>query len=84
MRWRTRIETWKTNEQFTDTQQRGPYTLWHHTHNFEDLAGGTLMTDIVRYKLPLGLLGRMFAQAWVDKDVDTIFQYRRNVVEKYL
>lgn len=82
--WRTEIATWEPNQQFTDTQLKGPYTLWHHTHSFEDLGQGTLMTDIVRYKLPLGLLGRLFAQAWVNSDVENIFSYRRDVVEKYL
>ncbi len=82
--WRTRIETWKTNEEFTDTQLKGPYSLWHHTHRFEDLAGGTLMTDVIRYKLPLGLMGRLAAQAWVDKDVKNIFDFRRKVVGQYI
>lgn len=82
--WRTRIETWKTNQEFTDTQLKGPYSLWHHTHRFEDLAGGTLMTDVVRYKLPLGLIGRLAAQAWVDNDVKNIFAFRRQVVGQYL
>jgi uncharacterized protein len=82
--WRTRIETWRVNEEFTDTQLKGPYSLWHHTHSFEDLAGGTLMTDVIRYKLPLGLVGRLFAQAWVDNDVENIFSFRRKVVGKLI
>ncbi len=34
MYWRTRIETFDPPVRFTDTQVRGPYRLWHHTHEF--------------------------------------------------
>jgi ligand-binding SRPBCC domain-containing protein len=79
-RWRTHIQTWEPNTSFSDTQLKGPYSLWHHTHSFEQLGTGTLMTDIVRYKLPAGLMGRLTAQAWVDSDVEKIFAYRRETV----
>lgn len=82
--WTTQIETWEKNIKFTDTQLKGPYSLWHHTHLFEDLAEGTLMTDVLIYKLPLMQMGRTAAQALVDKDVESIFKFRRECVEKYL
>src|SRR5690606_32769046 len=48
MGWRTRILAWRPQEFFIDTQERGPYALWEHTHRFESLGNGTLMTDVVR------------------------------------
>jgi uncharacterized protein len=82
--WRTRIESWQPPVQFTDTQLKGPYSVWEHTHQFEDLGTGTLMTDSIRYKLPAGLPGRLVAQAFVDKDIENIFKYRRQIVGKHL
>ncbi|MCC6137525.1 MAG: TIGR01777 family protein [Bdellovibrionaceae bacterium] len=82
--WRTKIESWNPPNAFVDTQLKGPYSIWHHTHTFEDLGQGTLMKDIVRYKLPLGLPGRLVAQAFVEKDIESIFKYRREVVAKLL
>ncbi|MCK7501773.1 MAG: hypothetical protein MZW92_76075 [Comamonadaceae bacterium] len=38
-------------------RRRGRYRLWHHTHEFLPLGGGTLMRDTVRYRLPAGWLG---------------------------
>ncbi|MBY0315119.1 MAG: TIGR01777 family oxidoreductase [Bdellovibrionales bacterium] len=84
VQWKTLIETWEANKRFVDTQIKGPYSLWHHTHTFEDLGNGTLMTDQIIYKLPLGLLGRTTAQAFVDSDVDKIFNFRRDSVGQYL
>ncbi len=82
--WRTKIESWNPPHSFVDTQLKGPYSYWHHTHTFEDLGKGTLMKDKVRFKLPLGLPGRLAALAFVDKDVNSIFEYRRSSVLEYL
>ena len=35
VRWLTRIEVWEPPRRFVDRQVRGPYELWHHTHEFE-------------------------------------------------
>lgn len=82
--WQTKITDWNPPHSFVDTQLKGPYSLWHHTHTFETLGSGTVMRDVVRYKLPLGLFGRMVAQGLVEKDIENIFKYRREVVGKYL
>src|SRR5262249_43066673 len=54
LRWTTLIEEWEPPHRFVDTQLRGPYRFWQHTHTFEARAGGTLIRDRVRYRLPLG------------------------------
>jgi ligand-binding SRPBCC domain-containing protein len=83
VRWRTRIENWAPPHKFVDTQLRGPYKTWHHTHRFEQLGNGTLMTDIVRYRMHAWPFGD-FALPMVKNDVYSIFKYRRQVIEKTL
>lgn len=80
VRWRTEIATWSPPNEFTDNQLKGPYQKWHHVHSFENLADGTLMTDRVTYKLPLGLIGRIGGAGFVRSDVNNIFGYRRQVI----
>ena len=84
MGWRTRIERFEPNKAFVDTQVRGPYALWHHTHTFEEDGEGTLMRDVVRYRLPLGALGRLVAGRWVDGDLDRVFSYRFTRMEELM
>ena len=79
-RWRTRIESFTPDEAFVDTQERGPYVLWHHTHTFDDVDGGTLMRDVVRYRLPLGPLGSLGHSLFVRRQLQRIFDYRREAV----
>ncbi len=77
VRWRTRIDVWDPPRTFVDSQLKGPYRSWIHTHQFEALDGGTLVRDVVRYELPFGALGDLVAGKLVEKDVALIFAYRR-------
>jgi ligand-binding SRPBCC domain-containing protein len=76
MYWRTEITVWEAPFRFVDVQLRGPYKRWEHTHEFQRVNGGTLMTDVVEYSLPLGPLGRTMHWLLVRRDLQTIFDYR--------
>ena len=74
IRWRTEIAEWQPPHYFVDRQLRGPYSLWHHTHTFEERDGGTLCLDDVCYR-PLG--GALVHWLFVKRDVERVFAYRR-------
>lgn len=79
--WLTRIEEWDPPRGFVDRQVRGPYGLWHHTHCFESLGESrTLMVDLVRYGQRLGPLGALAERALVRRDLDRIFDFRRDSI----
>jgi ligand-binding SRPBCC domain-containing protein len=84
IRWLTRIEVWEPGVRFADVQLRGPYRVWHHTHSFERHSQGTLARDTVRYELPLGPLGRLAHAAFVRRDLERIFDFRRERVAERL
>ena len=81
VRWRTQIEVWEPPHRFVDVQVSGPYALWEHTHEFEPAgAGATTIRDRVRYALPFGPLGELAHRLFVRRDVERIFEYRRDAV----
>lgn len=81
VKWRTRIEVWEPPRRFVDVQVSGPYALWHHTHSFEPAGeGATVLRDRVRYALPLGPLGELARLLLVERDVERIFDHRRDAV----
>jgi hypothetical protein len=81
VRWRTEITLWDPPLRFVDVQLRGPYTLWHHTHVFQERGDGTLCLDQVRYR-PRG--GALLNWLFVRRDVHRIFQYRQQRLRELL
>ena len=80
VRWRTRISTWDPPHRFVDEQISGPYALWHHTHTFEADGGATVVRDRVRYRIGFGPLGALALRLFVRRDVERIFDYRREAM----
>jgi len=82
--WQTRIDAWEPPHRFIDVQAKGPYALWHHTHDFIPMGGGTLMRDTVRYRLPAGWFGALAGGSKVASDVERIFDHRsRRIDERF-
>ena len=79
--WTTEIRAWNPPYSFTDAQLTGPFALWHHTHRFQSQAEGTLIEDIVRYRVPFGPIGRLINRMKVRGDVEEIFRYRRERID---
>ena len=85
VRWRTRIEAWEPPHRFVDAQVKGPYSLWEHTHTFEqDGPEATIIRDRVRYAIPFGPLGEIADRLLVQRDLRQIFDYRRETVAREL
>jgi ligand-binding SRPBCC domain-containing protein len=77
VRWRTEITAWEPPFRFVDEQLRGPYRWWVHEHRFEEVPGGTLASDRVRYGLRGG---RLVNRLLVQRDLERIFAYRHDVL----
>jgi len=73
MNWMTEITHVKENEYFVDEQRFGPYALWHHQHHFKEVKGGVLMTDIVNYAIPYGIIGRLANDILVARQLNKLF-----------
>lgn len=78
LQWITEITHVDENHFFVDEQRYGPYKFWHHKHFIKEIPGGTEMEDIVHYKLPMGILGRLVHPFLVKKKLEEIFEYRYN------
>lgn len=81
MNWQTMITQVNEKKSFTDFQQKGPYKLWNHFHEFIPNEQGVLMKDTVDYDLPLGIIGVIAHTLMVRKKLGHIFDYRYRVLE---
>ena len=78
--WKSLITVWKPQEKFVDIQLKGPYSVWHHTHAFYEIEGGTIIHDKVLFKLPLGPLGYIVSLFLVRSDIKNIFSFRKKTI----
>jgi ligand-binding SRPBCC domain-containing protein len=81
LQWRTLIETFEPGTRFVDVQLKGPYRQWRHTHEFIDAPGGTLVRDRVEYEMPLGALGDLVRALFVERQLASIFDFRRQTID---
>lgn len=84
MKWKTLITQYDPPRCFVDEQLRGPYSLWHHEHTFEETAEGVAIRDRVVYRLPLGPLGRIAHALMVKRQLLEIFRFRQAAIAKIL
>ncbi len=80
--WATEITHVEERVRFVDDQRIGPYSLWHHQHDFREVEGGVEVRDAVSYALPFGPLGDVVAWLAVRPRVRAIFDYRRQVLRE--
>lgn len=55
----SRITAFDRPRHFQDSMQRGAFRSFVHDHLFAAREGGTLMTDVLVFAAPLGVLGRI-------------------------
>lgn len=81
--WVTEITQVKELDYFVDEQRYGPYAMWHHKHFFKEIENGVHMTDLVHYKIPFGMLGRLMHPLIVKRKLKEIFDFRSTTLEKH-
>jgi ligand-binding SRPBCC domain-containing protein len=80
--WVSEITQYKDKTYFIDLQLYGPYAFWHHKHFVHKIEGGVEIEDIIDYKVPFGILGRLLHPVLVKPKLEGIFNYRKEQLEQ--
>ena len=87
-KWIARITAFEWNHYFADVQDKGPFQLWHHRHEFqaETRAGvaGTLDRDVIDYEVGFGFLGTIANAIFVRRQMEGTFAQRQQTLPKLL
>ena len=78
MTWVAEHLGYQPPEKVEDIMKKGPFRSWHHVHRFIEKDGGTVVHDEVDYKLPMGVLGRIFGSRNVRNRLNRMFRAREN------
>ncbi len=81
-RWVAEHRDYRSGHSFTDVQLSGPFAKWEHTHRFDDDGQGSLLTDSIRYRLPLAPLSHWVAGGFVAKQLKRTFEFREGALRR--
>lgn len=78
MKWEALHSGYIEGRQFIDTQKKGPFKKWVHTHGF--LPGGqdgqSVLSDSIEYALPAGALGQLAGGPMTSELLERMFTFR--------
>jgi ligand-binding SRPBCC domain-containing protein len=80
--WVTQITFVERYKLFINKQIKGPYKFWEHQHHFKTIGSGTQVRDIIKYELPYGVLGLLAHKIFIKKQLDDLFNYRRQKLKE--
>ena len=80
--WETEIIKVIQLKEFIDVQNKGPFKLWKHTHQFIPKDNRVLMIDDVEYILPFGKIGNLFHRSLVYQNLIDLFEFRKKACEE--
>ena len=75
--WLAEAFDFQPGRRFQDRTLKAPFPFWNHTHLMIPETGGTsVLDDLIEYRVPLGLMGRVFGGRMVRRRLAAIFAYR--------
>jgi uncharacterized protein len=75
--WELRHTGYQKGKRFVDEQVSGPFQSWRHEHRFEPRgAGESVVEDVVQWAAPLGALGEVLSDVFVERSLVRAFRFR--------
>jgi len=68
---------------FTDEQVKGDFIYFRHEHHFKPVENGTLMIDMLDFKSPYGIFGRVFNSIYLTGYLEKFLLKRNAVIKRY-
>jgi len=66
-----------------DVALKSPFKYWKHQHVFTKQGDFCELKDIIEYKLPFGILGKL-VNPFLRNDITSMFDYRHEQTKKIL
>ena len=80
MRWTSVINEYDPPNHFVDIQLKGPYSFWHHRHEFVAEGDQTRVIDHITYDIGFGVFGKIAHLLFVKRQLKKIFAHRLEMV----
>ncbi|HVZ56313.1 MAG TPA: SRPBCC family protein [Chitinophagaceae bacterium] len=81
--WRMKITEMSRPGHFTGEQVQGALRELRHAHYFKPCDNGTIMIDLVDYRLPYGWLGRLLDTLFLRRYLARILELRIRTIKEF-
>lgn len=81
--WEVEIEKIEKPHLLIDKALESPFKFWRHQHVFTKNGDRCELKDIIEYKLPFGILGKVF-EPFIELDIKNMFIYRHKKTKEIL
>ena len=79
--WLVKHSDYVQGKQFRDSQIKGLFSSWSHTHLFNSFErSSSILDDHVKYSLPWGMLSETLVSALINKKLNQMFDYRHRII----
>jgi uncharacterized protein len=79
--WLVKHSDYVEGKQFRDSQIKGLFSSWSHTHLFNSFErSSSILDDHVEYSLPWGMLSETLVSALINKKLNQMFDYRHRII----
>jgi ligand-binding SRPBCC domain-containing protein len=75
------ISEMKLYSYFVDEQIKGHFKTFKHQHFFEEVAGQTVMKDLMTYETPFGIFGKVFDRFFLKKHLNNFLLERNSYLK---
>jgi ligand-binding SRPBCC domain-containing protein len=82
--WLTELKHIREEHSFVDEQRIGPYKIWYHYHEIQEVKDGVRFIDQVTYVMPFGPLGDIVRRVYVKNQLEHIFNFRKQAMVQLL
>lgn len=83
--WEVKIEKLQKPDILVDIAMKSPFKYWKHQHLFTQKNDKCELKDIIEYKLPFGIFGKLLG-VFIENDIKNMFDYRhiktKEILEK--
>ena len=76
-----RITAFDRPHHFRDSIVAGPFRAFEHDHRFSEVPDGTIMRDVIAFRAPFGLLGRIAEVAFLRHHLARVLGKRAEAIK---
>jgi len=77
----SKIVNYERPSQFTDVMIKGHFIYFGHQHFFEIIDQKTIMTDVLKYRTPYGIFGRIFDKYFLNRHLTRFLEKRNKAIK---